>query len=138
MKETKRKWFYWLFKILSLLVSCALPIWAILERYPVWVTTHGKNHSVGAGAILIAIVLLIIFRRPVFKFLRERCNLMHAPPIVFWIVMLILSYVLAYIGKIIYDLVPVFWMGLLGCGIGTVLTFIAENRFGKEKDNERA
>lgn len=136
MSDRKSKIFYWLFKVLGVVVSCALPIWAILERFPVWAATHGKSHSMGVGGILIAVVLLIIFRKSVFKFIKDRFNLMHAPPVVIWIVMLILSYVLMYIGKFINDLTPVFWMGLLGCGIGTLLTFIAENRFRKDKNNE--
>lgn len=136
MTDRKSKIFYWLFKVLGVVVSCAFPIWAILERFPVWSSTYGKKHTMGVGCILIAIVLFIIFRKSVFKFVKERFNLMHAPPIVVWIVMLIISYVLMYIGKFIYDLTPVFWMGLLGCGIGTLLTFIAESRFRKDKDNE--
>lgn len=137
MTEKKRKIWYWVFKVLGVVVSCAFPICSILERFPVWTATVSKSYSVGAGAILIAIVLMIIFRKSVFDFLRDRCDLKHAPPVVIWIVMLILSYVLMYLSRIINDLTPVFWMGLIGCGIGTVLTFVAESRFrGKEKSNE--
>ena len=134
MTDKKRKAFYWLFKISSIIVSCAFPVWAICERYPVWTEVHGKTHSIGAGGILILIVLLVIFRKSVFGFMKDRLKLNHTPPIVAWIVMIIVSYVLMYIGKILYDITMVCWMGLIGCAVGTFLTFIAENRFRKEID----
>lgn len=135
MTDKKRNTFYWLFKILAVVISCALPIWAICERYPVWIEVNGKSHSLGAGGILILIVLLVIFRKTVFSFLKDRLKLKHTPPIVAWIVMIIISYTLMYISNILYDITIVFWMGLIGCATGTFLTFIAENRFKKEKDN---
>lgn len=134
MSDKKCKAFYWLFKISSIIVSCAFPIWAIYERFPIWTETHGKSHSVGVGAILILIVLLVIFRKSVFGFMKERLKLTHTPPIVAWVIMIIVSYVLMYIGKILYDITMVCWMGLIGCAVGTFLTFIAENRFRKEID----
>lgn len=134
MSDKKCKFFYWLFKIMAVIVSCAFPIWAICERYPIWTEVHGKSHSIGAGGILILIVLLIIFRKTVFSFIKDRLNLKHTPPIVAWIVMIIISYTLMYISKVLYDITMVFWMGFIGCAIGTFLTFIAENRFRKEAD----
>ena len=134
MSEKKRKKFYWLFKILGVVVSCALPIWAICEKFPIWTTAYGKSRSIGVGGILILIVLLIIFRKSVFNFLKEKLRLKHAPPLAVWFGMLITSYILVYISNVVRDLTIVFWMGLIGCAIGTLLTFIAENRFKKEKE----
>lgn len=133
MTEKKRKVFYWLFKVLSVLVSCAFPIWAILERYPIWIVEHGKSQSIGAGAILIVVVLFVIFRKSVFQFMRDRLRLKHAPPLVVWVVMLAISYALMFIAKFINDITPIFWMGLIGCAIGTAITAIAEYRFGKKR-----
>lgn len=136
MSNKKRKLFYWLFKLLSVIISCALPIWAICEKYSIWTLTHGTTRSVGAGGILILIVLLVVFRKTVVNFITEKLKLTHAPPLVIWIAMLITSYILVYISNFMRDLTTVFWMGLIGCAIGTVLTFIAESRFGKEKKDE--
>lgn len=130
-----RKTFYWLFKSLGILVACLLPIWAILEKFPVWTYSYGRVRSMGVGGILILIVLFAVFRKTIFKFLEEKLKLKHAPPIVIWILMLIASYILIFIANFMRDLTTVFWMGLVGCAIGTVLTYIAENRFGEEKDN---
>lgn len=136
MTTRKRKTFYWLFKILSVAISCAFPIWAIYEKFPVWTYTYGTTRSVGVGGILVLIVILIIFRRSVFNFIRDKLKLKHAPPLVIWLAMLVISYILVYINHFIQDLTTVFWMGLIGCAIGTVLTFIAENRYGEKEEKK--
>ena len=137
MTEQKRKRLYWLFKILSIVISCALPIWAVCEKFPIWVDEHGTSRSVGVGAILIAIVLVVIFRRTVFDFIKDHLNLKYAPPMVVWLIMLIISYTLVYLGEVMRDMTTVFWMGFIGCAIGTLLTYIS-NRFKAEdvKSNE--
>ncbi len=134
MTEKKRKTLYWVFKISSIIISCLLPILAICEKFSIWQVEYGTNRTVGAGGILILIVLLVIFRKTVFDFLKERLNLKQAPPLVVWLIMLVVSYVLIYLNSFIRDLTTVFWMGLVGCAIGTVLTFIAENGYGKRDD----
>ena len=135
--DKKRNKYYWLFKIGSVVISCFFPIWSICEKFPVWKSVHGSTRSFGVGAILILIVIAIIFRKSVFQFFAERLKLKHAPPIFGWIVPLIIAYVLIFIGEFLKDLTKVLWMGLLGCAIGTVLTFIGENYFGKkEKEDE--
>lgn len=130
MTDKKRKALYWIFKLLGILVSCALPIWAICERFPIWTVTHGTTHSVGVGLVLILLIIIIIFRRAVFNFIRDRFNLQHAPPLMVWLVLLVLSYITIYIGNFMQDMTTILWMGLIGCAGGTLLTFIAENRFG--------
>lgn len=135
MSEKKRKSLYCLFKVLSVLIACAFPVWAIMEKFPIWETTHGKTHSVGVGAILAVIVLIIIFRTSVFNFLRDKLKITHAPPLLVWLVLIAISYVLVFIGQFMEDVVTVLWMGLVGCSIGTVLTLIAEHKFGKKKED---
>ena len=135
MSEKKRKTRYLIFKILSVFIACALPVLAVIEHFPLWTTNHGTLRSIGAGGIICLIVLVIIFRKSVFNFMSEKLKLKHAPPIVIWIVMLIVAYILMYINSFIQDLTTVFWMGLLGCAIGSVLTYIAENLYGKKEDD---
>ena len=134
MTSRKRNFFYWLFKISSIIISCAFPIWAIYERYPIWITEHGASRSIGAGGILIIAVVLIIFRRTIFDFLRDRFNLKHAPPLFVWLALIAVSYTLMFIGTLLYDVTNILWMGFIGCAIGTLLTFVAENYFRQEKE----
>lgn len=132
MTERKRKALFWLFKCAGILISCALPIWAICEKFPLWADLHGTDRTVGVGIILIAMVLIIIFRKTVFDFAKEHFDLKHAPPVTIWLVMLILSYILIYLGDVMRDMATVFWMGFIGCAIGTIFTYIS-GRF-KTKD----
>ena len=136
MTEKKRKRLYFVFKLLSIVIACGLPIWAICEKFPIWTVTHGTEHSIGVGAVIIIFVVLIVFRRTIFKFLKEKLNIQHAPPLAVWLVLLVLSYTMIYLGNIMHDMTTVFWMGFIGCSIGTVFTYIAESRFGKKDDNE--
>ena len=135
MSEKKRKFWYWYLKIFSVLVACGLPIYAVREHFPFWKASYGTSRSIGAGAIISLIIIVIVFRRAVFDFMRDRLNLKHAPPLVIWLLMLITSYILLYINQFIRDLTTVFWFGLVGCTIGTALTFVAENVFGKKKED---
>jgi hypothetical protein len=135
MSEKKTKTIYWGLKILSIVISCAFPIFAICEKFPIWTITHGAGRTVGAGGILILIVVVVIFRKSVFNFMRDRMKLQHAPPLVIWLVMIIVGYVLMYINKFIQDMTTIFWMGLIGCAIGTLTTYIAESKFGKKDES---
>jgi uncharacterized membrane protein len=134
MSEKKRKAYYFLFKVLSILISCAFPLYAICEKFPLWKTTYGNTRSIGVGTIIAIIVLAIIFRTTVFNFIRDKLKITHAPPLVVWLILLAISYVLVFIGQFMGDVVVVLWMGLIGCSIGTVLTLIAEHKFGKKED----
>lgn len=136
MSEKKRKRLYGLFKTLSVLIACALPVWAIIERFPIWKTNYGQHHSIGVGGILVIIVLLIIFRKAVFNFLKEKLKITHAPPLAVWLVLIAISYVLVFVGQFLMDMVVILWMGFIGSAIGTLLTFIAENKFGEKKEND--
>ena len=132
MTEKKRNTLYWSFKVASVLISCMLPIWAICAKFPIWTEQSGAGRSVGAGLILTLIVLLIVFRKTVFDFMKDKLNIKHAPPLVIWIVLIIISYTFVYIANALRDMNTVFWMGFIGCAIGTLLTYIAENCFGKK------
>lgn len=135
MEEKKRKLKYAVLKILSILTSCGLPIYAVCEHFPLWTVSYGTSHSIGAGGIICIIIVVTVFRKAVFQYMQDKMNLRHAPPIAVWIIMLIVSYVLLYINQFIRDLTTVFWFGLVGCAIGTLLTFIAENCYGKKKED---
>lgn len=139
MSMKKDKVIYWVLKVASIVISCLFPVIAICDKFPIWTEKYGTGRSIGTGGLLIAIVLLVIFRKTVFDYLKDRLKLKHAPPIVVWIVMLIIAYVLLGVSRFITDIILVFWMGLLGCGLGTILTMVAEICFeGKVTDNEES
>ena len=136
MTERKRKVLYWLFRILGIVVSCALPIIAILVKFPIWKESQGTGRTIGIGAILIGFVLLVIFRSTVFSFIAEKLDIKHAPPLVVWPILLLISYILIFIGNVIADMTTVFWMGFIGCAIGTLLTWLSDKYADKKEVKE--
>ena len=134
--DRKRKIIYIILKVLGVAVSCFFPIWAICEKFPLWRQYHGDGRSLGVGMILVLFVVTIIFRKAVFKYITDKFKLSHAPPIAIWLVLLIISYILIYIGNFLRDLTTVLWMGVVGCAIGTVITYIGENFFGNKENKD--
>lgn len=134
--KANRKLFYWLFKALSVTVACALPVWGVCSKFPIWVEEYGTGRSLGVGGIIGIVVLLIVFRRTIFDFLKDKWKLRYAPPITVWIVMILISYVLMFVSKFLYDITTVFWMGLIGSATGAIFTFVGENLFGEENKDE--
>ena len=134
--EKKRKIKYATLKILSIIISCGLPIYAVCEHFPLWTVSYGESRTMGAGFIISLIIVVVVFRKAVFQYLRDKLNLQHAPPLAVWLIMLVVSYILLYINQFIRDLTTVFWFGLVGCAIGTALTYVAENFFAKKKEDD--
>lgn len=139
MSQKKRKFWHAFFKVMGFIVACGMPLYAIYEHFPIWTVEYGSSHSLGSGTIIAAVVLLVIFKSTIFSWLKEKLQGKHAPPIVIWIVALIICYILVYINKFLIDLTVILWMGLVGCVIGNVFNLIADNKFGKvEVDDGRA
>lgn len=134
MARVKNNFWYWLFKVLSVLVSLAFPGWAIYERFPIWISTHGTTHSIGAGGILMIVIVLFIWRRPVFSFLKDRLKMKYAPPLFGWGVLLAVYYILKFVSRFMSDIEVILWMGFFGGAIGAFLTFVAENFLRVEKN----
>lgn len=134
--EKKRKSLYVTLKVASILISCFFPILAVVEKFPVWVNDHGQGKSIGVGAIIIMVAVTIIFRKSVFGYLSDKFKLKHAPPLFIWMALLVVSYILIFINTFVKDLTVVLWMGVLGCAIGTALTYVAENHFGNKENSD--
>lgn len=135
MTDKKRKILYVLLKSASVLIACGLPIYAVCEHFPLWAVTHGSTKAVGAGGIISLCILVTVFRKSVFPFLIDRFHLRHAPPVTVWLVLLAVTYALLYIHPFLCDLTTVLWFGLVGCALGTAMTFAAETLFAKRKED---
>lgn len=132
-KPTKSNVLYWLLKGGGIGISALLPLWVVIEKFPLWVETHGVGRSIGTGGILGILIVLIIFRDTVMGYIKEKFKIGHAPKLTWWIVGLVIIYSLLYIVKFLADLAMVMWMGLFGSVIGTMLTFAGEIFFGEEE-----
>lgn len=135
-KPTKNKIFNGILKWGGVGVSAAFPLWAVIEKFPLWVETHGVGRSIGTGGIIGGIIALVIFRDAIVAYFKEKFKNIHTPKITWWIVALIITYVLLYICKFLSDLSLILWMGLLGSVIGTLMTVAGDTIFGEEEKNE--
>jgi hypothetical protein len=124
---------FWLFKGSGIGFSALLPLWAVFNKFPLWVENYGVGRSLGTGGIIGIIIVLIIFRDTVIGYIKDKFKIAHAPKLKWWIVGLIIVYSLLYIVKFLSDLAMVLWMGLFGSIIGTLLTFAGEIFFGEEE-----
>lgn len=136
MSEKKTKILYWVFKVASVLVSCLLPIYAVCEHFPLWITKEGTPRAIGSGLIISLIVIAIVFRKTIFDYIKRKAKLENAPPLLVWLILIIVTYILVYIANFLSDLTIVLWMGLIGCGIGNLFTYIAESKFGKTEEED--
>jgi hypothetical protein len=136
MSEKNRKIWYGAFKVMSVLVSCLFPIYAVYEHFPFWIAKTGTPRAVGSGLIISLIVIALVFRKTVFDYIKKKAKLENAPPLLVWLVLIIITYVLEYISVFLSDLSVVLWMGFVGCLIGSGLTYIAESRFGKKEETD--
>ena len=131
-KPTKSNVLYWLLKGGGIGISALLPLWVVIEKFPLWVETHGVGRSIGTGGIIGILIVLVIFRDTVIGYIKEKFKIGHAPKLTWWIVGLVIIYSLLYIVKFLADLAMVMWMGLFGSIIGAMLTFAGEIFFGEE------
>lgn len=136
MSEKSRKTRYWAFKGSSILVSCLCPLLAIYEHFPMWIAKGGTPMAVGSGTIIGLIVIAMVFHDSVFEFAKKRLKLENSPPLLVWFILIIVTYILQYINAFLTDLAVVLWMGLIGCALGTVFTYIAESRYGKKEEKD--
>lgn len=135
-KLPKNKIFYGVFKWGGVGISAALPLWAVFNKFPLWVENYGVGKSLGTGGIIGIIIALIIFRDTVIGYIKEKFKIGHAPKQTWWLAGLIIVYALLYIVKFLYDLAMVMWMGLFGSIVGALMTFAGEIFFSEEEETK--
>lgn len=106
-------------------VSAGLPVGAIIDKFPLWSKSEGVSVSIGSGAILIAVVAAITFRKVIFAWIKDKLGLNACPPVVFWGIGFIALLGLGKITTIINDLTTVCIAGLVGSGLGYFLVLAA-------------
>ena len=111
----------------GIVVSAAIPVIAILKKLPFWRAEAGVTRTVGVGAVMAAIVVLITFKKTVFNYLKEKTGMNHMPPLMLWGGLLIGSLLLNAAADMLSDMRSVFVAGFVGCAVGSVLTVIADN-----------
>lgn len=115
-------------------VSIAAPAWAIFEKLPVWTKYNGIKSGLGVGGILILIITLFTLRKTVYNYFKEKFKIKTAPPLFIWINLFIVVLTISAIGTIISDLKTICLAGIIGSGVGSLMTFFANNIEEKMKE----
>lgn len=125
MKTGKGNIIGFLLRLTAFAVSAGAPIAVIIEKFPLWTKSEGVSVSLGGGAILVAAVAVITFRKVIFAWIKDKLGLNACPPVVFWGIGFIALVGLGKIANIIDDLTTVSMAGLVGSAIGYFLVFAA-------------
>lgn len=133
----KDKFFYWFWRLSGIITACLCPIYAVIEHFPIWLERNGTGRTLGVGAILILIILAVVFRKTVINYFREKFKTHTFPPVMGWIVLLCIAYVLQFINAFIIDMTAVFWAGLVGGLIGSFFMWLADRIKRKGELNEQ-
>jgi hypothetical protein len=128
----KDKILYWALRLLGIFISGCLPISAVIEHFPLWIEHKGAGRTIWVGTLLILIIVAVIFRKTVINYIRERFKTRTYPPVMGWVAMLCIAYVLRFINDFIMDMTSIFWMGLIGGLLGSLCLWFAD-RIKKKK-----
>lgn len=134
---------YWILQIAAFLVAVIPPVWAVCEKLPVWRVRYGTAQTFGFGLVILLVVLLVVFRKTLLVLVRgwldvlcdkikEKTGIVHIPPmlslVLTWatalLVVVALIPVVSGLYVILVDLKGIFMAGLVGAGLGWLLSLI--------------
>jgi hypothetical protein len=116
MKHPKIK--YCICVVLSFLCSAVPPAVAVFQKFPMWEKTVSPAYTIGVGAVLAAIVLLICFRKTIIPVVKEKLGIKSVPPVVIWVVGLVAVVIFEKINTFMTDIKVVIFAGLIGSAVG--------------------
>ena len=134
---------YWILQIAAFLAAVIPPVWAVCEKLPVWKARYGAARTFWFGIAVVLIVLLVVFRKTLLVLVRswtdvlvdrikEKTGIVHVPPmlslVLTWatalIVVVALIPVVSGLYVILVDLKGIFMAGLVGAGLGWLLSAV--------------
>lgn len=135
MRKTKIK--YWVCVALSFLFSAVPPVVAIFQKFPMWEKTVSPAYTVGVGAVIAVIVLLICFRKTIIPVVRDKLGIKSIPPVFIWIAGLVAVIFFEKIHTFMTDIKVVIFAGMIGSAIAWGFSFAAAYFDNKVKAEEK-
>lgn len=123
MKKLKVK--YWIFTILSFVLSAVPPVVAVLQKFPIWAEKINPTYTIGIGAVLAVIVILICFRKTLIPVIKEKIGIKSIPPVFIWVAGLATVIVFEKINTFMTDIKVVVFAGLVGSALGWICSFVS-------------
>lgn len=130
--EKAKRWSARILKLLAYISFVAFPIWAVTEKFPLWVEKSGVAASLGVGGLLIGIILAWTLRNALAAWLQRVLGGFAWSQSKFWCGGTVILLILNAVGEVVADLLVVWIFGCIGMAVGTVLLLIA-NKLDKEQ-----
>ena len=119
----------WGLKGLGVAASIAIPVSAILERFPIVVEGAPSAKGIGFGGVVALIVVLINLRKqlwpPVSRFLKEKLHVNSFGALIGWGAAFLIILGLERAAALLPDLRTICLAGLIGTGAGQLLNTAA-------------
>lgn len=135
---TKRKALVWLLRILAVAFTVGLPLAVIAYKFPLWRSQGGGGGAIGAGTIILVVIVLATFRKYIMAWAAEKLGALSAGVslILLWSGLAIVCLILAAITTILEDLATVFIFAAIGAAVGVGLFGAAKRLSGKENGED--
>lgn len=120
---TKYKAWAWVLRILAWAVTVGMPLTIVAYKFPLWKAQGGGSGAMGAGTIILIIIVLVTFRKYIVAWAKEKLGALSAGVslVLLWSTLAVVCMVLASITTILEDLATVFLFSAIGAAIGVAL-----------------
>lgn len=138
MMTRKRKSLVLLLRVLAVVSMIGIPFSVIAYKFPLWRTQGGGAGAVGAGAIILVVILFATFRKYVTAWAAEKLGTLSAGVslILLWSGLAVMCLILTAITTILEDLATVFIFAAIGASVGVGLFAAARRLSAKEDDTD--
>lgn len=123
--EKAKRWTARCLRLLAYVSFLAFPVWAVLDKFPLWVDKSGAAAAIGAGGVLIGIILAWTLRNALAAWLQKLLGGFAWSQSKFWCGGTVILLILNAVGGIVADLLVVWIAGCIGMAVGTALLLIA-------------
>lgn len=137
---TKRKALVWLLRSLAVASTIGVPFSVVAYKFPLWRTQGGGSGAIGAGAIILLVIIFATFRRYVTAWIAEKLGALSAGVslVLLWSGAAIVCLILTSITTILQDLATVFIFAAVGAAVGVGLFAVAARLTAKEDSHGNA
>ena len=124
---TKFKAWAWVLRFLAWATTIGMPVAIIAYKFPLWRSQGGGSGALGAGTIILAVIILVTFRKYIMAWVTEKLGALSAGVslVLLWCTLAVVCMILASITTILEDLATVFLFSAIGAAIGVGLLYIA-------------
>ncbi len=135
---TKRKALIWLLRALAVVSMIGIPLSVVAYKFPLWRSQGGGAGAVGAGTIILLVIIFATFRKYVTAWAAEKLGALSAGVslILLWSGLAVVCLILTSITTILEDLATVFIFAAIGAAVGVGLFAAAKRLSGKEDDTD--